>query len=61
MINVTSKSIKSIVNDLNHIQSNDRNTNATATLTQSFSFINIDLEKKQMKKLNPIEKKISIK
>ena len=57
IINVTSKNIKKIVNNLNHMQSNNRNTNSTTTLTQSFSFIDIDLKKKQIRKMNYIEKK----
>ena len=48
--NVTSKNIKNTVNDLNYMQSNDRNTSFTAILMQSFSSIDIDLEKKQMQK-----------
>ena len=42
------------------MQLNDRNTNFTAILTQNFSFIDVDSEKKQMKKMNYIEKKISL-
>ena len=57
MSNVTSKSIKNTVNNLNHMQSDNRNTNCTTTLRQKFSFIDIDSEKKLMKKINHIEKR----
>ena len=38
------------------MQSNDRNTNSIVILTQSFSFVTIGLEKKQIKEINHNEK-----
>ena len=51
MINVTSKNTKNTANDLNHMQSNNRNTISTSTLKQCFSSIDLDLKKKWIKKI----------
>ena len=45
MINVTSKSIKNVVQNLNYIQLNNRNANFTAIIKQNSSSIDIELKK----------------